>query len=225
MDMISTDDRADGGFAPFDDHRGRPGERPDPALRPCREPAAGRIWRPRPAADALQRHIAYDIGAERGDAARWPRVSARRRCWRNFSRLLIDPNRGEDDPTLIMRLSDGAVVPGNSRGRRGGAGAPDRALLRALSRCDRRDDRAVRWPPARSPAIVSIHCFTPVWRGRGRPWHVGMLWDADPRLARAADRPAPRRQRPGRRRQRALLRRAAGDTMYRHATGAALPMR
>ena len=30
-----------------------------------------------------------------------------------FSRLLIDPNRGMDDPTLIMRLSDGAVVPGN----------------------------------------------------------------------------------------------------------------
>ena len=30
-----------------------------------------------------------------------------------YSRLLIDPNRGEDDPTLIMRLSDGAIVPGN----------------------------------------------------------------------------------------------------------------
>jgi predicted N-formylglutamate amidohydrolase len=31
-----------------------------------------------------------------------------------FSRLLIDPNRGEKDPTLIMQLSDGAVVPGNA---------------------------------------------------------------------------------------------------------------
>ena len=31
----------------------------------------------------------------------------------NFSRLLIDPNRGLDDPTLVMRLSDGAIVPGN----------------------------------------------------------------------------------------------------------------
>ena len=30
-----------------------------------------------------------------------------------FSRLLIDPNRGLDDPTLIMRISDGAAVPGN----------------------------------------------------------------------------------------------------------------
>ena len=31
-----------------------------------------------------------------------------------YSRLLIDLNRGADDPTLIMKLSDGAVVPGNA---------------------------------------------------------------------------------------------------------------
>ena len=30
-----------------------------------------------------------------------------------FSRLLIDPNRGLDDPTLIMQISDGLIVPGN----------------------------------------------------------------------------------------------------------------
>src|SRR5262245_29407076 len=60
----------------------------------------------------MQRHIAYDIGA--GGVARHladllgvPAVLTR------YSRLLIDPNRGEDDPTLIMRLSDGAIVPGN----------------------------------------------------------------------------------------------------------------
>ena len=33
----------------------------------------------------------------------------------NYTRLLIDPNRGEDDPTLVMRLSDGAVIPGNAK--------------------------------------------------------------------------------------------------------------
>src|SRR5690606_28432034 len=52
-----------------------------------------------PAAE-FDRHIAYDIGVEnvtRRLAARLgvPAVMAR------FSRLLIDPNRGEDDPTLI----------------------------------------------------------------------------------------------------------------------------
>jgi predicted N-formylglutamate amidohydrolase len=33
------------------------------------------------------------------------------------------------------------------------------------------------------PAIISIHSFTPAWRGRPRPWQVGILWDRDPRLA------------------------------------------
>ncbi|HBH40839.1 MAG TPA: N-formylglutamate amidohydrolase, partial [Rhizobiales bacterium] len=31
-----------------------------------------------------------------------------------FSRLLIDPNRGLDDPTLVMQISDGLIVPGNA---------------------------------------------------------------------------------------------------------------
>jgi predicted N-formylglutamate amidohydrolase len=34
------------------------------------------------------------------------------------------------------------------------------------------------------PALVSIHSFTPVWRGGIRAWHAGILWDQDPRLAR-----------------------------------------
>ena len=62
--------------------------------------------------EEFERHIAYDIGVEavtRSLAARLgvPAVLA------SFSRLLIDPNRGEDDPTLIRQLYDGTVVPGN----------------------------------------------------------------------------------------------------------------
>ena len=33
------------------------------------------------------------------------------------------------------------------------------------------------------PAIVSMHSFTPVWKGVPRPWQVAVLWDKDPRLA------------------------------------------
>ena len=62
--------------------------------------------------NAFERHIAYDIGIERlvrnlSTRLRVPAVLG------GFSRLLIDPNRGEDDPTLIMKISDGAIVPGN----------------------------------------------------------------------------------------------------------------
>ena len=31
----------------------------------------------------------------------------------DFSRLLIDPNRGIDDPTLIMKISDNSKIEGN----------------------------------------------------------------------------------------------------------------
>jgi predicted N-formylglutamate amidohydrolase len=73
------------------------------------------------------------------------------------------------------------------------------------------------------PAIVAIHSFTPVWRGRGRPWQVGILWDADPRLAV----PLIERLRAGgdlvvgdnEPYDGAL----AGDALYRHATRRGLP--
>ena len=33
------------------------------------------------------------------------------------------------------------------------------------------------------PVLISIHSFTPRQFGVLRPWHVGILWDEDPRLA------------------------------------------
>lgn len=33
------------------------------------------------------------------------------------------------------------------------------------------------------PALVSIHSFTPSLGGRTRPWHIGVLWDGDGRIA------------------------------------------
>lgn len=129
----------------------------------------------------LRRHIAYDPGAaavsERLAAALGaPLVMS---C---FSRLLIDANRGEDDPTLIMRLSDGAIIPGNHH-----VDAAERAKRIALYHAPYH--RAVAATIDRSlatgvvPALMSVHSFTPVWRGVPRPWHAGVLWDQDPRLA------------------------------------------
>jgi predicted N-formylglutamate amidohydrolase len=129
----------------------------------------------------LERHIGYDIGVgplTRALAERF-RAPAVLSC---FSRLLIDPNRGEDDPTLIMRLSDGAVVPGNAR-------VDELERERRLNRYYRPYHAAVRRTideciqAGRPPVLLSIHSYTAVWRGNHRPWHCGMLWDKDPRLA------------------------------------------
>ena len=132
-------------------------------------------------ASEFVRHIAYDPGAALVTRHLARRLSAPA-VLSNFSRLLIDANRGDDDPTLIMRLSDGAVVPGNASVDDGERArrirlfhAPYHAAIEAAI------DRALVL--GRPPALVSIHSFTAVWRGRTRPWHAGILWDRDPRLA------------------------------------------
>jgi predicted N-formylglutamate amidohydrolase len=133
--------------------------------------------------DEFRRHIAYDIGAAdvtRGLAERLraPAILS------TFSRLLIDANRGEDDPTLIMRLSDGAVVPGNAH-----VDAGERARRIALfhapyhAAIDAAIDRSLA--AGSVPMLVSLHSFTPVWRGTARSWHAGILSDRDRRLAEA----------------------------------------
>lgn len=164
----------------------------------------------------LERHIAYDIGAEgvtRRLAARLgaPAVMSR------FSRLLIDPNRGDDDPTLVMRLSDGAVVPGNARidpaerdfRIRTFYDPYHRAVAAAI-------DAAIA--SGHPPAIVSIHSFTPLWRGVRRPWEIGILWDSDPRLAVPMIELLKADQGLTVGDNEPYSGRLKGDTMYRHAT-------
>ena len=63
-------------------------------------------------AEEMGRHIAYDIGA-RGVTLELARLLDAPAVLTRFSRLVIDPNRGEDDPTLLMRLYDGTIIPGN----------------------------------------------------------------------------------------------------------------
>ncbi|MHA1157820.1 MAG: N-formylglutamate amidohydrolase [Alphaproteobacteria bacterium] len=131
--------------------------------------------------DEFHRHIAYDPGAEAlsSSIARRLGVPA---VFSTFSRLLIDPNRGEDDPTLIMRISDGAIVPGNRH-----VDAEERQARIDRFHAPYHDAVAAAIDAGLAsgvvPAVISIHSYTPVWRGKPRPWHAGILWDRDPRLA------------------------------------------
>ena len=125
----------------------------------------------------MERHIAYDVGAlgvalHLGELLGGPVIGS------NFSRLVIDPNRGEDDPTLLMKLYDGSVIPTNRH-----AGAEERA--RRLELCYRPYHAALAALMARPGAVLlSIHSFTRQLRGREpRPWQVGVLYAHDARLA------------------------------------------
>jgi predicted N-formylglutamate amidohydrolase len=73
------------------------------------------------------------------------------------------------------------------------------------------------------PIILSVHSFTPVWRGVPRPWHVTLLWDKDPRVAQpmiAAFRKDPALIVGDNEPYDGCL---EGDTLYQHATARGLP--
>jgi predicted N-formylglutamate amidohydrolase len=128
----------------------------------------------------LQRYIAYDIGVEWMTRALAQSLDAPAVLSR-FSRLLIDPNRGDDDPTLVMRLSDGAIVPGNAR-------ISEREITERMRRFSLPYHEAVAsvldqiQATSLVPVVISLHSFTPSMKGENRPWHVTILWDSDPRL-------------------------------------------
>ncbi len=131
----------------------------------------------------MARHIAYDVGVRRV-VETLSRLLDAHAVLSRFSRLVIDPNRGEDDPTILMKLYDGSIIPGNRH-----ADSEEKARRIALFHRPYHDaithqiDAMIA--DGRTPALVSIHSFTPKLRNRPpRPWHLGVLWDKDDRLAK-----------------------------------------
>lgn len=131
-------------------------------------------------AAALDRHIAYDIGA----AALTRRLTARlgvAAMLAGYSRLVIDCNRDPGEPDAIVEESDGTLVPGNRvlnitqrRAREDAIHQPyHRAIAAALA------DLAASGPP---PVLFSIHTYTPQLGAARRRWDAGVLWNRDPRL-------------------------------------------
>jgi predicted N-formylglutamate amidohydrolase len=132
--------------------------------------------------DALNRHIAWDIGAAQVSRRLASRLGATA-VLSDVSRLVIDCNRPLGHPTSICAASDGTPVPGNS------GLEIEQARLRAneyfypyhgaisihLTRIERAS--------AEVAALIAVHSFTPSLDGRPRPWDVGVLWNKDPRLA------------------------------------------
>lgn len=128
----------------------------------------------------MARHIALDVGAAGlaralGEALDSPVICS------DFSRLVIDPNRGEDDPTLVMKLYDSTIIPTNRH-------ADAAETERRLDRLYRPYHAAYARMAARhaDTVILAVHSFTPCLKGRApRPWHVGVLYShLDDRLSR-----------------------------------------
>src|SRR5690606_10523944 len=125
-------------------------------------------------------HIAWDIGAA-AVAVKLTEWLGGRAVLGGYSRLVVDLNRALTDASAFTPISDGVLIPGNlgldaaAKAARAEAfywpyhDAVDRALDEATS-------------PESSPVMIAVHSFTPRLNGIERPWHVGVLWDKDPRL-------------------------------------------
>lgn len=122
-------------------------------------------------------HWAYDLGAaeltrDYADAIGATAVLSR------FSRLLADPNRPEDSPTLFRQIAEGMPVELNAR-----IDAAEREIR--LDGYYRPFHEAVDREVAAShaPLLLAMHTFTPIYEGTRRELEVGVLFDEEEALA------------------------------------------
>ncbi len=133
--------------------------------------------------EALESHIAWDPGALAvsrliGEALDATVVSQR------FSRLAYDCNRPPEAPGAMPEKSEVYTIPGNAalsqQERAARAEAlyfPFHARISALIEA--------RIAEGRTPVVVTVHSFTPTYFGKPRAVEIGILHDADSRLADA----------------------------------------
>ncbi|MFC3075149.1 N-formylglutamate amidohydrolase [Shinella pollutisoli] len=133
--------------------------------------------------EALASHIAWDPGAlavARLIAGSLDATLVHQR----FSRLVYDCNRPPDSPAAMPEKSEVFDIPGNRGLDRTARDARTAALYEPF-----RDALAglvrERIAAGRAPVVVTVHSFTPVYFGRPRAVEIGILHDADSRLADA----------------------------------------
>lgn len=131
---------------------------------------------------AMDRHIAYDIGAE-GVARELSRLLDAPLALQRYSRLVIDCNRPADASDAVPPISDGQIVPGNQRLTQ----AERNARFTAIHKPFHDIVRSVldRHHAGSDSVLVTVHSFTPMLQSRPapRPWQIGVLSNRDRRLA------------------------------------------
>jgi predicted N-formylglutamate amidohydrolase len=129
----------------------------------------------------LDRHVAWDIGSDQlteylADLLDAPAILA------GFSRLIIDPNRKLDDPTAFVEVSDGISIPGNFELNAEQKALRVRSFFQPYHGAIAR--RLAEFETGGTvPVLISVHTCTPVFAQFVRPWHIGVMWDKDPRIA------------------------------------------
>ncbi len=170
----------------------------------------------------LESHRAFDPGASQV-ANELSNLLSCSLVMANFSRLLIDPNRGIDDPTLIPKLSEGKIIKGNVNISRSEDDTErstriDRFYLPYHRQINRFINKSLN--NGRIPKILSIHSFTPIWKGKKREIDVGILWDKDNRLSKIFLNSLKNIKLGD---NKPYSGRLKNDTLYKHATSHGIP--
>ncbi len=131
--------------------------------------------------EAMSSHIAWDLGAAELSLLLSKLLDAPL-VMQRYSRLVYDCNRSFEAKDAIVEGSDDVFIPENSS-------------LSASQRQKRHDMvyqpffEAIREiiehriAAKRQPVIVTIHSFTPMYKGQRRTIDLGILHDSDSRLA------------------------------------------
>lgn len=131
----------------------------------------------------LERHIGWDIGAA-GLGRKLGKMLDAPLIRQRYSRLVIDCNRPLHSPESIIRRSDGTEIPGNAQVSASEAALRAREIFEPYHRCIR-DTLDARGRLGRPTVLIALHSFTPTYDGVSRPWHIGLLYNRDARLAHA----------------------------------------
>ncbi len=130
----------------------------------------------------IRRHIGWDIGAEQVTLRLAERFDAPA-VLSGYSRLVIDCNRKIGSETSIPEMSDNTTIPGNLGIDAAEAERRAEALFRPYHSAISRVLDGIR-QSGKTPVYVAVHSFTvQLEGGPERPWHFGVLWDQDPRVA------------------------------------------
>lgn len=133
--------------------------------------------------EAMKSHIAWDIGAAEL-ALKLAGLLDAPLVMQRYSRLVYDCNRAFDDDNAIVSESDNVPVPGNVGLS---AGARKQRFDSIYRPFEAAIDSVIKRRQAKglNPVVVTIHSFTPVYKGQQRELELGILHDADTRLADA----------------------------------------
>lgn len=128
----------------------------------------------------LERHVAWDVGVDKLTQFLADKLDAQA-VLAGFSRLIVDPNRKPGAASAFPEISDGIAIPGNLDLDEEQKDLRLQSFFnpyhdKITQRLERFDKQGI------VPALIAVHTCSPVFDRVVRPWHIGIMWDRDPRI-------------------------------------------